>query len=157
MFGKLKPEEIEVFLNSHLVGRIGCHSGGRTYVVPVSYAYDGDNIYVHSLEGLKVEMMRENPSVCFQVDDTRKLSDWQSVICWGEFEEITEMAAKKEALDLLNSRVAPQLTSETMHVNPEWPFTSNSVDTIKGLFFKIKVREKTGRFETPSGDTFYAT
>jgi len=42
---------------------------GLTYVVPVIYAYDCDGLYVASIEGQKASMMRENPSVCFEVDE----------------------------------------------------------------------------------------
>jgi len=155
MFGDLKPAEIESFLGEQLVGRIGCHVDGKTYVVPVSYAYDGRDILVHSLEGMKVDMMRKNPSVCFQVDDTRNLSEWKSVICWGEFEEIKDKKEMQEALHHLNNRIAPHMTSQTMHVNPEYPFTSSDVAEIEGIFFRIRLREKTGRFERPGSASKY--
>jgi len=150
MFGELKPAEIESFLGEQLVGRIGCHVNDKTYVVPVSYAYDGRDILVHSLEGMKVDMMRKNPSVCFQVDDTRNLSEWKSVICWGKFEEIKDKKEMQQALQHLNNRIAPHMISQTMHMNPEYPFTSSDVEEIEGIFFRIRLKEKTGRFERPS-------
>jgi len=55
-------------LTSQLIGRIGCHADNVTYVVPVSYVYDGDSIYSHTHEGMKINMMRENPDVCFEAD-----------------------------------------------------------------------------------------
>ena len=50
MIGKLNNEEIEEFLKENVLGRIGCHDKGKTYVVPVSYVYDGKYIIVHSLK-----------------------------------------------------------------------------------------------------------
>ena len=97
MFGKLNSEEIDQLLNNQLVGRIGCHSDGVTYVVPISYAFDGNNIYAHSFKGLKLTIMRKNPKVCFEVDDTQDLANWKSVICWGEFEELTDEVQKKRS------------------------------------------------------------
>ena len=35
---ELTPDEIEGFLAEQIVGRIGCHHDGSTYVVPVIYA-----------------------------------------------------------------------------------------------------------------------
>src|ERR1700682_700625 len=90
MFGKLNTGEIDKLISRQLVGRIGCHADGITYVVPVSYAYDGTYIYAYAFKGMKIDMMRKNPKVCFQADNTKNLANWQSVICWGEFEELTK-------------------------------------------------------------------
>lgn len=40
----------------------------------------------------KIEMMRKNPKVCFEVDDIKNIFSWKSVIAWGTFEEITDIA-----------------------------------------------------------------
>ena len=42
MLGKLNEKQVEELLKSQLIGRIGCHANGVTYVVPVNYFYDGD-------------------------------------------------------------------------------------------------------------------
>jgi uncharacterized protein len=68
MLGELKPEQINAVLFNEVVGRIGCHGEGRTYIVPITYVFDGDAVYGHSAEGLKIRMMRANPNVCFEVD-----------------------------------------------------------------------------------------
>jgi nitroimidazol reductase NimA-like FMN-containing flavoprotein (pyridoxamine 5'-phosphate oxidase superfamily) len=86
MFGTLENNEIEELLSQQLVGRIGCHAADTTYIVPISYAYDGEYIYGHSFEGMKLNMMRENPKVCFQVDNMHNMANWQSVVAWGEFD-----------------------------------------------------------------------
>jgi hypothetical protein len=88
MIGELATPHIEELLKSEVMGRIGCHHAGTTYIVPTSYAYDGTYIYVHTHEGMKVEMMRKNPAVCFQVDNMRDMANWQSVIAWGTYEEL---------------------------------------------------------------------
>jgi nitroimidazol reductase NimA-like FMN-containing flavoprotein (pyridoxamine 5'-phosphate oxidase superfamily) len=69
------------------VGRLGCSTDGKMYIVPVTFVYDGTYIYAHSKEGLKIKMMRNNPSVCFEVDIIDNLTNWRSVILWGEYEE----------------------------------------------------------------------
>jgi len=61
MLGILETDQIEDLLGSQVVGRIGCHADDLTYVVPVSYAYDGSCIYAHSEEGMKIAIMRKNP------------------------------------------------------------------------------------------------
>src|SRR5690349_16428412 len=104
MFGKLRSEEIEQLLKQQLIGRIACHADGVTYVVPISYAYDGVYIYARTFEGMKVNMMRKNPDICFEVEDTKNLSNWQTVIAWGSFEELPEGIQRREAVRILERR-----------------------------------------------------
>lgn len=66
MLGDLNASEIERFLRENIVGRIGCrHAFGKTYVVPITYAYEGSAVYAHSDEGMKLHMMRDNPTYRF--------------------------------------------------------------------------------------------
>jgi uncharacterized protein len=147
MFGKLSDVEIDEFLKSNLVGRIGCTDETRTYVVPISYAYHQGNVYAHTHEGMKLDMMRRHPNVCFEVDDTRDTGDWKSVIAWGTFEELTDTQQKQIALDQLSRRELPYLASSTMRLGANWPFTNGDINHIGGILFKILVAEKSGRFE----------
>jgi nitroimidazol reductase NimA-like FMN-containing flavoprotein (pyridoxamine 5'-phosphate oxidase superfamily) len=99
---ELSRGEIDALLDDELVGRIGCHADGLTYVVPVIYAYDGDAFYVASREGQKVRMMRANPEVCFEVDRYERGS-WRSAIAHGRFEELAGEEAAR-AIHLLAAR-----------------------------------------------------
>lgn len=100
----LARDEIDELLAGQPIGRIGCHADGVTYVVPVIHAYDGEFIYVASVEGRKVEMMRANPSVCFEVDEYEgAAAGWRSVIVQGVFEELDDAGAER-ALALLADR-----------------------------------------------------
>src|SRR4051794_25095067 len=85
---ELTREAIDELLREEIVGRIGCHAEGETYVVPVIYAYDGEAFYAYSIEGKKIRMMRENPSVGFEVDRYEGPGRWRSVIAQGEYEEL---------------------------------------------------------------------
>lgn len=147
MVGELNPDQMDLILRSNSVGRIGCHAGGRTYIVPISYAYDGIYIYGHTLEGMKVQMMRDNPEVCFEVDRIQDMANWQSVILWGSFEEIKNGEAE-EALRYLDNRLKPYTTGET--TLPKYGldnihFARNRA--FKAVVFRIRVKQKTGRFE----------
>lgn len=155
MFGRLNNAEIEKLISQQIIGRIGCHADDTTYVVPISYAYDGTYVYGHTFEGMKINMMRKNPKVCFEVDNTRNLANWQSVISWGIFEELPNGPERDEAVRKLEDRTLPVLHSETMHLSPLWPFRSE--DTIKGIIFRIRLTEKTGRFEKSQNEYFFAT
>ena len=155
MFGKLNSAEIEDLISQQFIGRIGCHADDTTYIVPISYAYDGTYVYGHTFEGMKINMMRKNSKVCFEVDNTKNLANWQSVICRGTFEELPNGHEKDEAVRKLEDRVLPILHSETMRLSPLWPF--RSADIIKGIIFRIRLTEKTGRFEKSQNEYFFAT
>ena len=157
MIGKLNPDDVETLVKQQLVGRIGCHAKDVTYVVPISFAYDGAYIYGHTFEGMKVDMMRKNPKVCFQVDDTTDLANWQSAVLWGEFEELAEGPERILALHKLTERRLTLISSETMHLTSQWPFRDEDVSKISGIVFRIRVTEKTGRFEKSTEKHFFAS
>ena len=156
MIGNLSTVEIDDLLRKQVVGRIGCFANNKIYVVPVSYAYDGDNVYVHSYEGQKIQAMRRNPNVCFEVDDLKDLSNWQSVIAWGKFEEINDEHERKYAIRILMRRQLPIISSITTHLGDSWPFYSEASEAIDGIIFRIVLGERTGRFEctTDSPDMY---
>lgn len=156
MFGKLNAQEIDALLHQQIVGRIGCQAENKIYVVPISYVYDGTCIYGHALEGMKIFAMRKNPHICFEVDNLKNLANWQSVICWGEYEELSNDDDRHDALKKLEARVLPILSSETMHLSPQWPFPAASAETVKGVFFRIRITEKTGRFEKSPQDKIFS-
>jgi uncharacterized protein len=90
---ELTREETDALLREQVVGRVGCHADGLTYVVPVIYAYDGDAITVATVEGQKTRMMRANPRVCFEVDAYEGPGRWRSAIVQGRYEELADAEA----------------------------------------------------------------
>jgi uncharacterized protein len=147
MIGNLTAIEIENILHNQLIGRIGCHADGTTYVVPISYAYDGEFVYALTHEGMKVNIMRQNRQVCFEVENIPDLANWQSVITWGEFEELPNRTERHEALEILHDRHLPNRTSVTTKLSPSWPFRPENIDKIKGVVFRIRLTRKTGKYE----------
>lgn len=148
MLRELNDSQIDDLLKSQLVGRIGCHSDGITYVVPVNYIYDGLNIYCHSAKGMKINLMRKNPEVCFEVDDIKEITNWQSVIAWGKFEEIIAIDEKQHIMQELINRVTPYIIDDS--VPPSHGFVDEEGDvgsTIELIIYKIILSKKTGRFE----------
>lgn len=128
----LTSTEIDDLLESQAVGRIGCHAGGLTYVVPVIYARAGGDVYVASVEGQKIRMMRENPRVCFEVDEYHPGRSWRSAVLHGEYEELRGADARR-ALDVLAARFSGRSPGR-----PE----GQEAGTV---CFRIRVREASGR------------
>lgn len=148
MLGELKDNEIEKLLKTQHTGRIGCYADGEVYIVPINYHYHEGNVYAHSGEGLKIDKMRKNPAVCFQVDDIVDLSNWQSVVAWGDFCEITDIEGKEHAMQLLIDAIMPQIKAENGH--PSHGITENDSDigtSVELVIYKLVLTKKTGRFE----------
>lgn len=140
MVGDLGAAEIETVLYENVIGRIGCHAFGRTYVVPITYAYDGSAIYARSDEGMKLHMMRENPHVAFEVDGMDRWGNWKSVMASGVFHELTEADVSARFAWLVDE-VAAHFSGppgETVH-----PKSGGNPSVI----YRITLEEKTGRFE----------
>ena len=85
---EMQEDEVEEFMQRQIVGRVGCHVDGLTYVVPVIFAWEAGFAYVYSTEGQKVTMMRRNQRVCFEVDEYEPTGGWRSVIIQGVYEEL---------------------------------------------------------------------
>jgi nitroimidazol reductase NimA-like FMN-containing flavoprotein (pyridoxamine 5'-phosphate oxidase superfamily) len=147
MIATLSPGAIEQLLHEQVVGRIGCHARGRTYVVPTTYAYIDGAAICHTGNGLKVRMMRENPDVCFEVEDLRHLPRWSSVVALGRYEELLGDEADR-ALDQLIARLGatpPALTSMPW----QGAGTTDAVSRASRpeIVFRIVLTEKSGRCE----------
>jgi nitroimidazol reductase NimA-like FMN-containing flavoprotein (pyridoxamine 5'-phosphate oxidase superfamily) len=148
MLGELDGLQIEDLLMSLPVGRIGCHADGVTYIVPINYVYEDNTVYAHSKKGMKIDIMRKNPDVCFQIDAIDDLLNWESVIAWGTFEEITEMQEKTEVMQKIINRMMPLMRGET--AQPSHGFTDDASDIggdVELILYKIVLDKKTGRFE----------
>ena len=62
-------EAVEAILRRAQVCRIGLAEDNTPYVVPVCFGYKDDCLFVHSsLQGKKIDMIRKNNRVCFEVD-----------------------------------------------------------------------------------------
>lgn len=147
MIGFMNKIQIDNLLRSEVIGRIGCSSDGKVYVVPITYVFDGTNIVAHTALGLKVDMMRSNPNVCFEVDHVDNMANWQSVIAWGTYEELKGKEAE-DALQQIINRIHPLITSETTvpRHSLERPHAPINLH-IQLVVFKINITEATGKFE----------
>lgn len=97
---ELTLEEMGRLLKKHRSGRLGLCDGGRPYVVPVAYGYSDGKIYFHGAKtGKKLDIIRRNDSVCFEIDQWQK--GWASVICYGRVVLRDDFEAKERLFRLL--------------------------------------------------------
>ena len=89
---EMTTEEIDQFLTCARVGRLGLIVKNEPYIVPVGFAYAEGKVLFHTCsKGMKIDGIKTNPNVCFEVDET--ISDAtmsKSVILSGTAEIIDE-------------------------------------------------------------------
>jgi uncharacterized protein len=109
MMRMLSHEEARQLFQSARVVRLGCIVNGEPYVVPINCHLEGDHLYSHSLSGLKIAGLRENPHACVQVDQIESDLWWRSALAFGNYEEITKPNERAEVLSTLLHKF-PMLT-----------------------------------------------
>ncbi|HTK07981.1 MAG TPA: pyridoxamine 5'-phosphate oxidase family protein [Ktedonobacteraceae bacterium] len=145
MTGELPACQIDQILYAETFGRIGCHVKGKTYIIPMNYVYDGKHIYGHSTDGMKLEMMRTNARVCFQVDQVRDPAHWYHVIVWGVFQELLGEEAAC-ALHMLARRLTTLIASgQSIHEMRNVEASYNHDPYQKITVYRIRLTKKTGQ------------
>ena len=103
---------IENILDTNTVCRIGLIDGDVPYIVPMSYGYTPDYIYLHAaLEGKKLDLLEKNNQVCFEVSDSIEMVpadaacgfsvQYRSVIGSGKAELVKDSAEKQQGLQII--------------------------------------------------------
>jgi nitroimidazol reductase NimA-like FMN-containing flavoprotein (pyridoxamine 5'-phosphate oxidase superfamily) len=136
--------EIDEVIKKSTVMHLAMADGNVPYVVPLSFGYDGRNIYFHSAkEGLKLDFIRKNPEVCFafSADVAYKMDklsckstvSFKSVIGRGKCSFLEDTKEKKEGLDI----IMKQYSGEVPQYDP--------VMLEKTTVVKIEVKELSGK------------
>ncbi|MEO6831035.1 MAG: pyridoxamine 5'-phosphate oxidase family protein [Chitinophagaceae bacterium] len=137
MLGTLQNNEIEEVLGRNFLGRIGCRQDGQIYILPVYYHYAAGSIILRSYEGLKIEIMRHTPEVCFEVEEIRSFNDWKTVLCWGKYEELNdEVEIETIKRKLSDSSLAAKA------------YTEDAPNKI--IYYRIPIVKMSGRFSIDS-------
>lgn len=131
MIGSLHPDEIEAVLHHQHIGRLACLANGLPYVVPITYAYTGGDVYGRTMPGRKLAALRIDPRICFEVDRRDDPDHWCSVVADGSYEEVTDSAERGTALRLL-AAAEPAIVS--------------AAEDAPGVVFRLKLTAKSGRF-----------
>jgi uncharacterized protein len=103
---------IEDILIKALVCRLGLCEENRPYVVPLCFGYKDNALYFHCAgQGKKLDIIRKNNNVCFEIDIDHKLvkgeqpCEWdlkyKSVIGFGKAMFLEDADLKREALDII--------------------------------------------------------
>lgn len=107
--------ELEEILQKADACRIAFAVDGTPYIVTMNFGYiwqDRLTLYFHcAKEGKKLELMKKNNTVCFEMDTDRELveatnaCDWgmkyRSIVGIGSLESVTDENEKKQGLDCI--------------------------------------------------------
>lgn len=136
MMKMLTDNEARKLFQFAKVARLGCIVNGEPYVVPINCHLEDDFLYSHSLPGLKISGLRENPRACVQVDEIESDLRWRSAIAFGKFEEVIKPSERADVLGKL-LRDFPMLTpvESAIAVDGGAP---------EVIVFKIRIERMTG-------------
>ncbi len=105
-------EVLEAIMQRALVCHLGLCADNNPYVVPLNFAYRDGKLFFHTgREGLKMDLLRRNSRVCFEmttdVEVLRKEAPckwnmkYYCVIGFGNARVVEALEAKRQALDLI--------------------------------------------------------
>ena len=139
MATELSEQEVQDVLKHTPIGRIGCADNNSVYIIPVNYHYEDNAVLCYSLDGHKIDIMRSNPIVCFEVEQINDSGHWKCVIIDGVFEEITD---EQELAGL-----RPKYTEYLLRVRASMSTTSNNVNEPSQVFYRIRFTKISGRVQ----------
>ena len=104
--------ELENIIREATICRVSMVNDGLPYIVPLSFGYKDNCIYVHcATKGKKIDILKKNPNICFEMDincqvvKSDKACNWgmqyQSIIGLGKAIFLEDSGDKRRALNLI--------------------------------------------------------
>jgi len=137
-------KEIEDILKACSICRLAMVDEDKPYLVPMNFGYREGTLYLHSArEGRKIDLIRKNPHVCFEVDEivqfrkAERACDWgveyKSVIGSGKAFFLTDPEEKRRAFDTIMAQYSDEAY--------DYPETMLE----RTLVIKIEIEKMTGK------------
>lgn len=140
---EMTREENTALVSAQRLGRLACVRDNRPYIVPFYYALSDNHLYSFSMQGQKIDWMRENAEVCVLVDEVGANREWRSVIVFGLFEELPETPQWRRDRDHAWSLL--QQHANWWEPGSLKPRARGMVDASPSVFYRIKIESMTGR------------
>lgn len=143
-FRELDESECRALLARHHVGRMAYTFRDRVDIAPIHYFFDDGWLYGRTALGRKLEIVKHNRWVAFQVDEVEGPFDWRSVVVKGGVYLLRPDGSEEEillharALELLRSVAPAVLTAEDPAPERE-------------ILFRIHLDEVSGRSSSTKG------
>lgn len=138
----MSPQEVSQFVAANRFGMLGLAAGGRAYVLPLFYGYDGASVYFNTHPGLKMRYLEETEEACFTIARVVSYDDWGSVEMFGRVDEVRDGPALTAGLNALMSVPLP----------PEWGLSEMGEPRrgdVGTHVLRLKPRAITGRKSVP--------
>jgi nitroimidazol reductase NimA-like FMN-containing flavoprotein (pyridoxamine 5'-phosphate oxidase superfamily) len=118
---------LEEILRGAIICRMAMMDGDLPYIIPFNYGYKEGCLYIHSApDGKKIDLLRKNKRVCFEVEDTIEITkgelacDWstryRSVVGYGNVEILSDEDSKQHGLEVI---MAQHGAPELVEFNPK--------------------------------------
>ena len=142
----LNPSQCEEILKKNRYGHLGCIDGDKPYVIPITYVCKDGVLHGFSLGGRKIDIMRKNPNICIQVEHIESQYEWESVICWGLFEEITDPKSMQDTkLLIADLHGQAMVKNEKPPISPIVRSWQKQID--ESVVYRLKPTRITGKAE----------
>ena len=136
---------LEEILHKARICRLAMSADDQPYVIPLCFGYRDRTLYIHcAQEGLKIDMLKKNNRICFEVDGDHELVrgesafEWgmkgRSVIGFGRAHLINDPEGKTRALDVIME-----------HYGAKGPFAYKNKGFQKALVIKVEIERLTGK------------
>jgi len=140
-----EPKALRAIMEEAPVCRLGLSDDGMPYVVPMNFGLGQNCIYLHcATEGRKLDIIRKNDRVCFEMDLLREVvlgesacgssARYESVIGFGRAVIVDDPFEKKAALDRIME-----------HYGMQGPFTYPDTSLAKTRVIRIDIVTLTGK------------
>lgn len=136
---------IEEILAGAGICRIAMIDGNLPYLLPFNYGYRDNVIYIHCApEGRKINILKKNKTVCFEIEDVAKLirdevacnwtTAYRSLVGYGTVEIITDPGKKHEGLNIIMNHYGAAGSHN---------FNKNKTDSL--VILKLTITSVTGK------------
>jgi len=77
------PQVIESIIRKAKVMRLAMVEGDHPYLIPLNFGYESGILYFHTgLKGRKIDVIRKNPHVCFEMDVDHEMVESEIACKW---------------------------------------------------------------------------
>lgn len=145
---ELEQDQIREILRNHYIGSLAFISHSQPYVLPVTFYYDeaAHCLISYSMEGHKIEAMRDNPAVALGVYEIDSPMHWRSVLVHGRFEELHQIDAKANLhrfTEGIRKQISPKDEQARTYIEN---FSSKAQRMGIPLVYRIRIEDWSGKF-----------